>query len=175
MSERTQRRDREKKRKAAQNRMCKVGRLLQHRQLHRKMQYNVRWEDFAEKYDSWVDADGVSSAAIEAYTRRAGDLPTRQADTDAGKALKEWMALAPGGSKRVTEYAPASIALAVLRAGASQLRAAAGRGKQAAGGKVNQLTGKNKQAKSGDTAAVAPAQVFTGASAQQAAQVLTNY
>jgi len=115
----------------------------------------------------------MSSAAIEAYTGRAGDLPTRQADTHAGKALKEWMALAPNGSKRVTEYALASIALAALCAGASQLRAAAGKGmhvavgkgKQAVAGKVNQLTGKDKQAKPGDTAAVAPAQVFTGASA----------
>ena len=75
------------------------------------------------------------------------------------------------GSKRVTEYAPASIALAALRAGAGQLRAAADKGKQASGGKVKKLTGKNKQAKSGDTAAVAPAQVFPGASAQQAAQM----
>jgi len=94
MSERTQCCDREKKRKADQNRMCKVERLLQHRQLHGKTQYKVRWESFAEKYDSWVDAYRVSSAAIEAYTGRTGDLPTRQADTDAEKALKEWMALA---------------------------------------------------------------------------------
>jgi len=51
------------------------------------------------------------------------------------------------------------------------MHVAVGKGKHAAAGKASQLTGKDKQAKPCDTAAVAPTQVSTGASAQQAAQV----